>query len=39
VDFHKELLRSQNAVSQDGRPWAWTAMEKVAAQDTEETAA
>jgi hypothetical protein len=33
VDFHKELLRSQNVVSQDGRPWAWTATEKVAAQE------
>ena len=33
VDFHKELLRSQNVASQDGRPWAWTATGKVAAQE------
>lgn len=33
VDFHSELLRLQNVASQDGRPWAWTATEKVAAQE------
>ncbi|MGE5131497.1 MAG: sulfotransferase family protein [Gemmatimonadota bacterium] len=33
VDFHKELLRLQNVAPEDGRPWAWTATEKVAAQE------
>lgn len=37
VDFHKELLRLNNVAPEDGRPWAWTATEKVAAQERTRT--